>query len=308
MVQNGMIIDAHIHLGDILEHGGGSLIERQGVRKKRVFDPVSISEFNLHAPFILNNFLYNLMDRWITVAERERNLTATRENMRKSMDEAGVVKSVCLPIPPYVIFEDLKSAAEKDSGILPFTGIDFISTRDIDATLKSHVTAGARGLKLHPILQQVPLNDKRTFHAVECFGQYKLPVLFHCGISSYYLGPEKSREAPEFGEIHYARDLVKAFPGVNFIAGHAGLYEVSDAIAMLGGCGNVWVDISFQSPGIIRKLIGAFGPERVLYGSDWPWGSMTTAVRTVKKACRGDKGLERRIFHENAAELLSVPS
>jgi len=30
------------------------------------------------------------------------------------------------------------------------------------------------------------------------------------------------------------------------------------------------------------------------------------AVRIVKKACRGDKTLEQRIFHANAAKLLKL--
>jgi hypothetical protein len=36
------IIDAHGHLGDILEPGGGALIEKIGVVKERVHDPVVI--------------------------------------------------------------------------------------------------------------------------------------------------------------------------------------------------------------------------------------------------------------------------
>jgi hypothetical protein len=99
---------------------------------------------------------------------------------------------------------------------------------------------------------------------------------------------------------------VKAFPGVKFIAGHAGLFEVGDVIELLGGFKNVSVDVSFQSPATIRRLVGALGAERVLYGSDWPWGSRITAIKAVKKACRGDRGLERRIFYENASELLRL--
>jgi predicted TIM-barrel fold metal-dependent hydrolase len=53
-------------------------------------------------------------------------------------------------------------------------------------------------------------------------------------------------------------------------------------------------------------LISTFGPDRVLFGSDWPFGNRPPAVEIVKRACRGDKGLERRIFFENAAELLGV--
>ena len=56
----------------------------------------------------------------------------------------------------------------------------------------------------------------------------------------------------------------------------------------------------------VRELMATFGPEKVLFGSDWPYGNRPPAVAIVKAACRGDRGLERRIFFENAAELLHM--
>ena len=87
----------------------------------------------------------------------------------------------------------------------------------MDAALARDVAEGARGLKLHPIIQKEPLNSKRTFEAVEAFAPHELPVLFHSGEFSYYLGEEKSRnQVPAYGAIHYARDLVAAFPKIPF--------------------------------------------------------------------------------------------
>jgi len=56
---------------------------KTGVNKKKVFDPTSISEFNLHQTYGAG-FLYRFLDKWITIAERARNVTATRENPVKS--------------------------------------------------------------------------------------------------------------------------------------------------------------------------------------------------------------------------------
>jgi predicted TIM-barrel fold metal-dependent hydrolase len=75
---------------------------------------------------------------------------------------------------------------------------------------------------------------------------------------------------------------------------------------MLGACKNVWVETSMQSVAMVRRLIATFGPERVLFGSDWPFGNRAPALAIVKAACRGDRGLERRILFENAAELLGI--
>lgn len=210
------------------------------------------------------------------------------------MYKAGVDKMVCLPVPPYVTFDDLRRAAELDPGVIPFTGVDFTRDYDIQGTLRSDLSAGARGLKLHPIIQKEPLHGKRTFDVVEAFGAHGLPVLFHSGVASYYLGEEMPR------------NLVAAFPKVAFIAGHAGMFQVEDVMAMLGGFSNVYVDITFQTSATIRKLTEVFGPERVLYGSDWPWGNHLPAIKLVRNACKEDRALENLIFRENTARLLKL--
>jgi hypothetical protein len=301
------IIDAHSHLGDILYRGGGSLIERTGVRKDPGLDLISVAESRLYKDFLgLGRVIYRLTGRWVTRASRARNRTATLENFRRSIDESGITYSVCLPIPPYVNFADLRRAADKDPRIIPFTGVDYTKKEDAVPALLADVKAGARGLKLHPIIQNLPLTSTETRQAVEAFGSHGLPVLFHCGVSSYYLGAETVAEKPEYGEIHYARELVRALPSVRFIAGHSGLFEVHDVIRLLGDCRNVWVETSMQSVATVRRLIATFGPERVLFGSDWPFGNRAPALAIMRAACKGDRGLERRILFENAAELLGT--
>ena len=303
------IIDVHGHLGDILYPGGGRLIDEVGVSKEPVFDPTTRAEQNLHRdPLGLGGLAYRLLARAITRAERARNATATLENFSRSLDEAEIGHAVCLPIPPHVSFGDLRAAARQEPRIVPFTGVDYTIDRASDwdpgPALAADVHAGARGLKLHPIIQKVPLTSPRTRAAVEAFAPHGLPVLFHCGISSYYLGAERERQEPEYGAIHYAARLVRDFPGVSFIAGHAGLYQVKKAMALLGGLPNVWVDTSFQNAVRVRQLIDTFGPERVLFASDWPYGNRPPALAIVREVCRQDSGLERRILFENAAELL----
>jgi uncharacterized protein len=205
------IIDAHTHLGDILNHGGGSLIEKKGVKKARIFDPISVSEALLHRDFGGGDALFKLLLKWVVRAERARNAVATRENCRTSMDEAGVSHTVCLPVPPYVTFDDLRQAHLKDTGIIPFTGIDYTRQYDVQAELSAHVAQGAKGMKLHPVIQRMPLNSPQTFAGVEAFAPHGLPVLFHCGFSSYYQDGEKDREVPEYGgEIRHAQELMNS--------------------------------------------------------------------------------------------------
>ena len=301
-----MIIDVHTHLGNILYPNGGKLIEQKGVTKKLVIDPISLSEMLLHLDVGAIDF-ESWLGRLIVKADRERNLTATRDNMRTAMNKYHVDYCAVMPIPPYVTFSDLCKAAKEDAGIIPFTGVDYTKEYDLEAAFDDDVKNGAKGIKLHPIIQNTPLTSKKTFEAVEAFSKHDLPILFHSGISHYYLDEEgKKMSNPNYGEIHYARDLVKAFPNAKFIAGHSGLFQIQDVIDMLSPFKNVWVDVSFQSPKHIRKLIEVFGPNKVLNGSDWPWGKMKASIKTVKWTCKKDEGLLRRIYYENAAELMEI--
>ena len=303
-----MIIDIHAHLGDILFPEGGRLIEKKGVRQKGVLDVNTLPEILLFRG--MENSNINL-DGWFYKRSMKdmmsRNFAGTRENFRKSMDEAGISHSVSLPVPPYVNFSDLKPAAEKDPAIIPFTGIDFTKEYDFEAELSSDVDAGAKGIKLHPILQGEKLTSKRTFQAVEAFAPHGLPILMHTGVCTYYYDQRYTlREQPSYGELRYVNDLVRAFPNVHFILGHGVLFQNREAMEMLGGLKNVWVDTTFRSPKGIKEYIEAYGAERVLFGSDWPWGIRRPAVKCVRKSCRGDKALEKRIFFENAAELMNL--
>ena len=108
-----MIIDIHCHLGDILYPDGGRLIWEKGVRKARGLDIISVSEASLHNRMGGTLALVDkLMSGLVTRAERKRNATATLQNIRTSMDAAGVTRAACMPIPPYVTFDDLARVAE----------------------------------------------------------------------------------------------------------------------------------------------------------------------------------------------------
>lgn len=297
------IIDVHTHLGDVLYPNGGDIIENGRVRKKLLFDPMILQEWRDWKGI---PGAYKLRDQHMR-AGIARSATATRANMRASMNRNGIDYCVVMAVPPAVTFDHLHAAYEKDRTMLPFTGVDYADTQDLDAKFASDVARGARGLKLHPILQRVALNSSETFHAVEAFAPHGLPVLFHSGWSEYYVEPaEKHLAEPNNGHIEPCLDIIKAFPQVNFIIGHAGIDGIDTVIELLSDYPNAYVDISFQGAVNVKRLLDSFGPERVMYASDWPWGNQDVSLRIVNELCYGDPGLKRRLLCDNAAELLRL--
>ena len=300
---NYPIIDIHTHLGDVLYPNGGSIIEAGRLRKKVLFDPLVLQEKRDRQGFRGAG----LLEQQAIKAGIARSHTATRANMRASMDKNNIAYCAVMAVPPAVTFADLLGAYQKDESMLPFTGPDYRQIEQFDTQFAQDVANGARGMKLHPILQRVALNSKETFAAVEAFAPYGLPVLFHSGYAEYYVdSAEKPFAIPEYGHIEPALDLVKAFPQVNFIVGHAGLDGIDTVIDLLQGFTNVFVDISFQSAENVRRLLSVFGSDRVMYASDWPWGSQAVSLRIVNQACSGDLELKRKLLFDNAAMLLKV--
>lgn len=297
------IIDIHTHLGDVLEVNGGEIIEKGAVRKKTLFDPINIFEHRLWRGFRIPQAVVDQAVR----TSAARSATATRTNLRRSMNKNGVAKSVVLSVPPNVTFAQVLAAHKEDPDLIPFTGVDFSKLDMVETQLAQDVSLGAMGLKLHPILQKVSLDSDETRQVVESFAVHNRPIIFHAGVSEYYLDPARHHlQRPDFGNIEDAVRLVADFPKVKFIVGHAGLDGVDAVIEQMSPFKNVWVDISFQNPDRVRLLIDTFGPDRVMYGSDWPWGNMFVSIKIIKQIAKNDTSLMCRLLCENAAELLQV--
>ena len=298
------IIDIHAHLGDILYPQKPSIIWGDYVSKRPDWNDV-YERFNWPAWPVFHQIFGKVTHRLNILAGQNRNRTATLLNLQHELDAHQIDRCVVLAVFPHAPTSDILQAAAQEPRIVPFTGPYYEDDIDSTAKYREEVAAGVRGLKLHPILNRVSLNSPKNFAAVEAFAPHNRPVLFHSGYAFYYAKKdEQINERPDFGEISHAVPLIEAFPNVKFIAGHAGLGQAEEVIALYAKYPNVYVDTSFQPPHLIKKLIEAFGPERVLYGSDWPWGGMGVAQRCVEMACGNDQGLKRQIFHDNSASLI----
>lgn len=311
------VIDVHGHLGDVLFPGGGEIVMRTGVRRPR-FEFIRVMDrLNIHAPWFVKAFFAivhrvgpgeKLLTWLVGRSDAARNRSATLENLSAELDRHRVDHFVALPIAPNVLFDDVLAAATADPRVIPFTTVDFDDLANVEQRLADDVARGARGLKLHPILQRVALDAEETATAVRAFAPHGLPVLFHAGYCNYYDGCPQHRhlEAPENGYIATAVDLIRAFPDVRFVVAHGALDETDDLVSLLGDAANVWVDVSFQEPAAIVRLIDVFGADRVMYAADFPYGGMPLSLHRVERAVGHDADLLDRVLYGNAAELLGL--
>jgi uncharacterized protein len=311
-----LIIDCHTHVGNILKLLGGKQVHDEMIRAfnlmeedapwYKIFDYGYWRALKQYRPKqelgVIGSYI---RDQWMIRSEHRRVRAATFKNLADVMAANGVGYACVLPVPPNVLLDDIKG--ENYPNILRFGSVDFDSETRIEEAIEDALSKGARGLKLHPILQRIRLTDPRVLIAVEKFGKSRYPVMLHVGENSYYHGTNPDREMPGLGgNIDDVEDLVKKFPNVNFIIGHAGLGQVDQVIKKLSRYSNVYVDVSFQSPEGIMILIEKFGPKRVLFGSDWPFGDIRTMIKNVEEACGRDEENKILIFSRNTADLVGL--
>ena len=219
------IIDCHSHLGDIFAS------EKNVVYKGDV--PIDPSQHDPFASYSEGGFkgafldpdnpeqVKNVID--MTAAVSYAN---TLSKLSRDLDESHV-DYVCLyPVAPFITFEDYRVAALVEPRIIPFTSADWRieDGRAIGSQLLADAARGARGLKIHPILQNVSLRDPRVEEAVALWAETGLPVVSHCGVNSYYPddSPEAATQNPAYGNLEDFMYLVERLPQVKFIAAHAG--------------------------------------------------------------------------------------
>src|SRR5713226_1739422 len=150
---------------------------------------------------------------------------------------------------------------------------------DSAQTVAQFRTLGLSGLKLYPPIQRFYPNDRALYPIYEVAAEQLLPILFHFGIT-----------VGSFYDLTYASPLplsapVKEFPEVTFIIAHFGAGFFRETLNLASPTENVCVDTSGTNnwreyyPGapsleqIFRDALRAFGPKRILFGTDSTvWG------------------------------------
>lgn len=308
-----MIIDFHMHLGDILHKDGAKTIYAQK-KMPRKFNIQRFEEKILHFNTSqITNWLLAKYDDQYTKSVQERLQAATAENYCHYLDrlkklsaqlfQDEEVRCICMPISPYVNFDDVYAFSKQEKSIEPFTSIlPHVSESDMLKDLNRTLPL-AKGLKLHPIIQGIPFDSRATFEALKLVSFHKKVVLLHAGASRYYLDGERHLQHCELDDPREAEKMIRYFPEIIFVVGHAGIYEFDIWASLLAKYENVFVDLSVQSSKSITNIINLYGIDRVLYASDWPCVDPNITKQIMLKTFK-DEQLEK-VFYKNALNILT---
>jgi len=153
---------------------------------------------------------------------------------------------------------------------------------------------GMRGIKLHPDWESFYMANAALVEPIlELAAQRRVPVLIHSG---YPL------RAQPLLFLRYA----ERFPSVLLILGHMAYRLAADAIAVAERAPNIYLETSCQASVSILRAVERVGPDRVLFGSDFPYEVPSVEMAKITEYPGFDSGVKGRVFGENAARLLGL--
>lgn len=177
----------------------------------------------------------------------------------------------------------------------------------IDEEVARQAGLGAAALKLHPVHAGFPINDPMLYPAFQACRELGLPVVIHCGTSTFPGSQSK------YADPVLLDDVLRHFGDVQFVLAHGGRGWWYDAAAFLAlSRDNVWIELSGLPPSKLADYYAKFDLRRLakkfIFGTDWPgmpgvarnaraiaalgWDSETVADVWAGNAMRVYRGLD----------------
>lgn len=166
---------------------------------------------------------------------------------------------------------------------------------------------GARGVKIHPVLQNFDVNDPRMHPVYEACAEIGLSLLSHSG---------PARGGERFAEVTTFAPMLAKFPGLTVLLAHLGGGKWQDTLAVARAFPNAAFDLSEIIEWIgaptaptaeeLAILIRDIGPERVVLGSDYPWYEPAHTAELVLSLPVLSQTEKNAILGENAARILEL--
>ncbi|MBR2682610.1 MAG: amidohydrolase [Atopobiaceae bacterium] len=137
---------------------------------------------------------------------------------------------------------------------------------DVEAEIDRAVAAGLHGVKLHPDTQGVNMDDPRLMRVYEVLERCGLSLLMHCGDYRYdYSHPRRMKR------------ILHEFPKLRVCAAHFGGWSIYDLALEFLEEEQCVLDVSSSMCYLglrrTRELIEDYGPDRIMFGSDFPMWS-----------------------------------
>lgn len=300
----GPVIDMHAHIALAYLLPMRVDLQRLTPRTEHYLPDCCAIDFEVYQNRNFTPAALQALKRDLTLGSLRRGgmrATHTVPNLVREMDELGIVHSVLLPIDlPYLSRNAAHAldAARRQPRLISFGSVHPIVGR-VGVRLDEQAHDGARGVKMHPAVQLMAPNHPRAMALYRLCGERDLPLLWHCGPVGIELASGRRRS-----QVALYEEPIATHPRTRFVLGHAGALQMEQALDLACRYPNVWLELSGQSLANVRTILARADPDRVVYGSDWPFYHQAIGIAKVLMATEGNERLRRKVLHDNAAALL----
>jgi len=263
--------------------------------------------------------------RWGFVSDRE----GTVEELLRSMDEAGIARTMIVPFMPAqdIVDEAVERGADRDDAtaavldewralnrwaagavaahptrLACLVGLDpvLMSPDDIETDVAARLADGACGLKVAPnFIRRAPDDDvmEIVWRLARDHGVF---VLSEC-VAHSTTGDASWAHPQRFESV------LRSYPTVTVQLAHLGLGAEDEVARLTARFANVVTDTSLrlvtEDPAAIAATIEHIGTDRVLFGTNYPLVDQVQYADALRALPLAEAALQQ-IGHDNAAMLL----
>ena len=205
--------------------------------------------------------------------------------------------------------EIIERARDHGDVLIPFASVDPHDDNSVER-LHTLARAGAKGLKLHPSLQNFLPNDPKYYLLYSAAADLGLPVVFHTGQTGIGAGLPGGRGIRlRLSDPMLIDDVAADHPDLTIVLAHPSVPWQDSAISIATHKANVFIDLSGWSPKYfpaqLVKAAGGLLRHKVLFGSDFP---VITPDRWLAdfEALEINDEARQLILKENAIQMLGL--
>ena len=175
----------------------------------------------------------------------------------------------------------------------------------VDEEVRRQLGLGAVALKIHPVHAGVAANDPMLYPAYEACQAAGVPVVVHCGTSTF---PGANNA---YGDPVVFSDVLRDFRDLTLVLAHGGRGWWYDAAAFFAlSYDRVWIELSGLPP---QRLPDYYSRQnwgrltrRMIFGTDWPGiPGIAKNARAVARLCP-DEDTAAAVLAGNACRVYNL--
>lgn len=242
----------------------------------------------------------------------------TAAGLKASMQNAGIDYSVVLPVATNPLkLDSMNSVSIEQNGKegLIYFGAMHPDAPDWQEQLERLAKNKIKGIKIHPVYQNVDIDDIRYLRILNRAAELGLIVLMHAGDDIGF--PDVVRCSPKMtanalrqvGDIKIILAHMGGWKNWKEVAGNlantSAMLDTAFALGKITPLDDTFSEdfLNLLNESDFIKLVQTFGSHRILFGTDSPWTDQKQSLDLIKNLPLADDE-KNKILGKNAFELL----